>query len=119
MRVRKTYPLLPWFGVAAAAAFLLGAVRFFAGPAEGETQPLLVTLAVAVVLAFLGLAFPRRAPASAAAGGAHLDLSGASPPELEAALAALEKAHQEGSLTGRRYEKARAKLQEALGRGRA
>ncbi len=110
---RKSYPALPWFGLAAAAVFLLGVIRFFAGSAEGEVNPLLLALAVAALLPFVALLFPRRAPGSARP---RLDLSHSARDDLKGALEELDREHAEGKLPDERYRKARAKLEEALKR---
>ncbi|HLF16344.1 MAG TPA: hypothetical protein VI796_02795 [Candidatus Thermoplasmatota archaeon] len=108
---RKTYPLLRWFGLAAAAVFAYGVVGFFSFR-KGETNPLLLTLAIAAVIPFVALAFGRSAGPTRHE--SSLDLSRSTRQELEGAMKGLEKAHKAGDIPDGRYEKAKARLQEAM-----
>ncbi len=110
----KTYPALRWLLVASAALVAVGLFvsQVATDPNNADTNTLLVFVAIAVVLPFLALLFPRRQVVTYELPTDTLDRR--SKRELEGILQELDTAKGSGKMDEARYTKARAKVLAAL-----
>lgn len=110
----KSYPLVKWFLIASAIVVAVG--LFLSGiitdPNDANTNLLIGSIVVAVLLPFLAMAFPRREVLSMTLPTDHL--SSMSKEELEGMLSTLDTAKAKGEMDDTRYAKARARVLEAI-----
>lgn len=111
----KTYPMVKWFLIASAILVVVG--LFLSGvlsPNDGESNTglLIGCVAIAILLPFLALAFPRREVVTMELPSDHL--ASMSKAELEGMLSALDAAKAKGEMDDQRYANARERVLSAI-----
>ena len=111
----KSYPLVKWFLVASAVLVAVGLYLsgvLSANDGEQNIGLLIGFIAVAALLPFLAMAFPRREVLTMSLPTDHLATM--SREELEGMLSTLDTAKAKGEMDDQRYAKARARVLEAI-----
>ena len=111
----KTYPMIKWLVIVSALVLIVGVYMsgILTGDSGDDSLPVLFgAVAVAILLPFLALAFPRRQVLTLEL--PTDTLGGRSRTELDAILAGLDEAKAKGEMDEERYTKARAKVVAAM-----